>query len=146
MHVSQNCNVYLTFSHAPPTAFIFVSADCEKSLSRTIKGILWEFTTANNFEIAISKAVNDRNCVTLLLKGSSVANLFWDQCPKFVNIDNWFQFTTLEKVKLAHTNFAKVTWVIAKVQSWDSQSFWAELDVCDSYLGKGVMFACFLIV
>ena len=73
---------------------------------------LWKFTTADDLEEAVFDAVDNWGLAVLSFSGL-LADIFTDEGPKLINIDFCLPFAVLKEVKVAHTDFAKVTWVVA---------------------------------
>merc|ERR1711994_962285 len=71
--------------------------------------LVWEFTFGKHFVDVVGGAVNDwgfRFASVLL------SDVFANEGPQVVDVDGWAEVLVLFQVKVSHTDFTKVTWMV----------------------------------
>ncbi len=73
---------------------------------------IWNSTFTQNLTVTGSQGVDDwsrrwRSTLQVL-----VSLVFWDQCPQFVQVQDWLPEMSLLLVEVSHTNLTEITWMV----------------------------------
>merc|ERR1712050_130296 len=71
--------------------------------------LVWEFTFGKDFIDVVSGAVNDWS---FRFASVFLSDVFTNEGPQVVNVDGWAEVLVLFQVKVSHTDFTKVTWMV----------------------------------
>lgn len=73
---------------------------------------IWNSTLTQDLTVTGCQSVNNWSSFLGSRFQVLVSLVFWDQCPQFVQVQDWLPEMSLLLVEVSHTNLTEITWMV----------------------------------